>query len=73
MGYNGTGTFTQSGGTNTISATLRGLYLGYNPGSSGSYTLSGGSLSSEYEFVGYYGTGNFTQSGGTNTIYTWYL
>ena len=33
MGYSGTGTFTQSGGTNSISYSL---YLGYNAGSSGS-------------------------------------
>ena len=44
VGYSGTGSFTQSGGTNTISDYL---YLGYNSGSSGTYSLSGsGQLSS---------------------------
>ena len=69
MGSSGTGNFTQSGGTNTMS----------------NYTLSLGdsrwqqrNLQSQwdrpvvhtYEFVGHSGTGNFTQSGGTNTIST---
>ncbi len=67
VGCSGTGTFTQSGGTNAISYDL---WLGYNSGSSGTYSLSGsGQLSvSIYEVVGYSGTGTFTQSGGTNTI-----
>ena len=61
-----TKTFTQTGGTNTISSTL---YLGYNPGSSGSYELSGtGQLSAGYEYIGRSGTGTFTQTGGTNSI-----
>ena len=42
VGYNFSGAFVQSGGTNTASSTL---YLGYNTRSSGSYALSGGSLS----------------------------
>ena len=37
----GSGTFTQSGGTNTVSNTLT---LAANAGSSGTYNLSGGSL-----------------------------
>jgi T5SS/PEP-CTERM-associated repeat protein len=67
IGYNGNGTFTQTGGTNTASGVL---YLGYQAGSSGTYTLSGtGSFSNTgNEYVGYNGTGNFNQSGGTNTI-----
>ena len=41
IGYNSQGTFTQSGGTNTVpDATLAYLYLGFNAGSSGTYTLS---------------------------------
>ena len=45
------------------------LYLGYNTGASGTYTLSGtGSLSSGSEYVGYNGSGSFTQSGGTNSV-----
>ena len=66
IGYSGTGSFTQSGGTNSVSGSL---YLGYNSGSSGTYNLSGsGLLSAPSEYIGYSGTGSFTQSGGTNTI-----
>ncbi len=66
IGYYGTGSFTQSGGTNTVNTQL---VLGGNIGSNGAYTLSGtGSLTAAYEYVGYWGTGSFTQSGGTNTV-----
>ena len=65
VGSGGTGTFSQSGGINTIG---KYLYLGYNPGDSGAYSLIGGQLSPvDAEFVGFYGTGSFTQSGGTNS------
>ena len=66
VGYSGTGTFTQTGGINTISFYF---YLGYNSGSTGTYNLSGtGQLSAATEYIGYYGTGTFTQTGGTNSI-----
>ncbi|MHB9074490.1 MAG: autotransporter outer membrane beta-barrel domain-containing protein [Desulfobaccales bacterium] len=66
IGYSGTGTFTQSGGTHTIS---QGLYLGVNSGSSGTYTLSGGSLSvTGGEYIGYGSTGDFIQTGGSHTV-----
>ena len=66
MGSGGTGTFTQSGGTSTIS---RLLYLGYSDGDSGTYNLSGvAQLSAHTEYVGFSGTGTLTQSGGTNGI-----
>jgi hypothetical protein len=65
IGSDGTGTFTQSGGTNTVTTNLT---LGLNPTGNGSYDLSGGALSAVYEYIGYSGTGLFTQSGGTNTI-----
>ncbi len=67
VGQSGTGTFTQSGGTNSLSTGQSGLVLGFNPGSSGTYNLSGGSLYGASEMMGDSGTGNFTQSGGTNT------
>ncbi len=55
----------QSGGTNSVGV----LYLGFNSGSSGTYTLGGnGRLSAPWEVVGGFGAGNFTQSGGTNSI-----
>ena len=41
IGYSGTGTFTQTGGTNTISGYL---WLGLNSGSSGTYNLNSGTL-----------------------------
>ena len=67
VGYSGTGKFTQSGGTNAVSGN-GSLSIAYTSGSSGTYTLSGGSLSAVVESVGIFGTANFTQSGGTNTI-----
>ena len=41
VGYTGQGTFTQTGGTNTVSGTL---YLSWLPGGSGTYNLDGGQL-----------------------------
>ena len=62
----GTGSFTQSGGTNSATAPI---LLGVNPGSNGTYNLSGsGLLSAFQEAVGYSGTGIFTQSGGTHAV-----
>lgn len=64
----GTGTFTQTGGTNTVAG---GLYVGSEilasgAGGSGAYNLYGGVLQADYEYVG--GAGTFTQTGGTNTV-----
>ena len=68
VGYSGTGTLTQSGGTNNVSS-AGGLYLGYNLGSSGSYSLSGsGVLSANLEYVGSSGMGTFNQTGGSNSV-----
>ena len=65
VGYSGTGSFTQSGGTNTLGL----LYLGYNAGACGSYSLGGTAwLKAGYEYVGGSGTGSFTQSAGTNAV-----
>ena len=77
VGYSGTGNFTQTGGTNTVTNESAesfdlALTLGYNAGGSGSYSLSGGSLIAGNECVGNLGTGSFTQSGGTNTIFNAY-
>ena len=66
VGNSGTGTFTNSGGTNTVTSNL---YLGYSSGSSGSYSLSdSGRLSASLEYVGYNGAGIFVQRGGTNSL-----
>jgi fibronectin-binding autotransporter adhesin len=65
VGGSGTGTFTQSAGTNNISNA--NLILGANPGSSGTYNLRGsGQVSADIEYIGYASTGVFTQTGGTN-------
>ena len=67
-GSNGSGTFNQNGGVNTITGI--GLYLGENATDSGYYNLSGtGTLVSAYgEVIGDNGAGYFTQSGGSNSI-----
>ncbi len=66
LGNNGTGTFTQSGGTHAVS---NSLYMAFSAGSKGIYDLSGsGSLSADYEYVGTTGTGIFKQSGGGNVV-----
>ena len=67
IGNSGTGTFTQTGGTNYL---FRVLYLGNNSGSNGIYKLSGTGIlnANSTEVIGYNGTGTFTQTGGTNTI-----
>lgn len=68
----GTGIFTQSGGTHTVSDTL---FIGL--GGLGTYNLNAGSLSTKSESIGSSiyrfsvetgGTGIFTQSGGTHTV-----
>jgi len=62
----GTGTFTQTSGTNTVTNTLT---LALSPGSKGTYNLQGGTLQvGGNEFVGVSGTGTFTQTGGTHTV-----
>ena len=70
VGYSGTGSFTQSGGSNAgaNSSNPLSLTLGNNSGSVGTYALSStGQLTATAETIGYNGTGTFTQSGGTNT------
>jgi hypothetical protein len=63
IGYNGSGSYTQTGGTNTINL----LYLGYNSGSSGTYNLSNGRLRDGItEYIGYSGNAIFDQTGGNN-------
>ena len=58
IGYSGTGTFKQTGGTNTVTNTLT---IAATPGSSGTYDLSGGILTA-YNIVN---NDTFNQSGGT--------
>ena len=72
VGKSGSAIFNQSGGSNVIEkkSFVSGLYLGYYPGSSGTYNLSGGSLSAPSEEIGVLvgGLGVFNQSGGANTV-----
>jgi T5SS/PEP-CTERM-associated repeat protein len=64
-----TGTFSQDGGTNTLTNN-GGLDVDSVAGSPGisSYDLKAGQLSSNFEQIGGDGKAEFTQSGGTNTI-----
>jgi hypothetical protein len=69
IGSFGIGTFVQSGGTNTVASTLA---LGQQTGASGSYTLSGGTLSVGTQIAGSLGTsvggGTLTINGGTLSV-----
>ena len=61
IGYDGTGVFTQTGGTNTISYDLN---LGVNSGSTGTYFLNGGTLNVD-DIVSGAGTSSLLIDGGT--------
>ncbi len=78
VGYYGTGTFLQTGGTHNIrNADYSGrghLYVGHQQGSAGLYSLSGGDLIVDgTEYIGYYSAGEFVQTGGTNMADEIYL
>lgn len=64
VGTMGTGTFVQSGGTNTVATTL---IVGNNAGSNGTYRLVADSLAAGSEYVGHTGTGTFEQFSGIHT------
>jgi hypothetical protein len=73
IGQGGNGSFTQTGGANIYGGGGSELFLGSAAGSTGSYTLSAGTLSTGRmfglgEYIGYRGTGSFTQSGGLNSL-----
>ena len=70
IGYGGVGTFTQNGGENRCSYGLSNydLHLGYESGSSGTYTMTAGTLYTGDQYIGRLGTGSFIQSGGTNNV-----
>ena len=71
IGVSGSGGFTQSGGTNSVSDAVS---VGYAAGSSGTYSLSGsGLLLATDESIGDSGRGNFVQPGGTNSLSNLYL
>ena len=71
VGNSGTGSFTQSGGTNSVAyaSWTSTLYLGYSASSSGTYSLSGSGLLSDYAAdIGFAGVGVFNQTGGTHAV-----
>jgi len=60
------GELSQSGGSNSVAATLT---LGNQQGSSGTYDLTGGTLSvGGNEVIGFSGNGHFDQGGGDNAV-----
>ncbi|HKJ09156.1 MAG TPA: hypothetical protein VKA76_08720, partial [Gammaproteobacteria bacterium] len=71
IGYSGTGAYSQTGGTHTVSGYLE---MGWYAGSHGAYSLSGGTLnlqgdpSSDSLIVANYGTADFNQSGGAVNV-----
>ena len=70
IGYAGTGVFAQSGGLhNEAAGPFDGaIFVGYKPGSNGTYNLSGsGVLNTMSEYVGYSGFGTMNQSSGSNS------
>jgi hypothetical protein len=63
-GTQGGGQFSQSGGTHHNAV----LHVGHNTGTTGTFTLTGGTLVSGHQFIGNGGTGAFAHSGGTNSV-----
>jgi hypothetical protein len=64
VGFDGVGTFTQSGGSNSAAY----VALGFDPTGKGTVTLSAGSLSvAAGTYVGYGGAGTFNQTGGDHS------
>ncbi len=69
VGQSGNGTFTQTGGVNSLPFPGGVLYVAAGSGGLGTYNLNGGLLSAAvYEYVGVSGTGSLAQSAGTNTV-----
>ena len=66
MGNTGVGTFTETAGTDHVTAAL---YLGNGSTGTGTYNLYGGAVTvTGSEFLGYSGAATFTETGGSNTI-----
>jgi hypothetical protein len=78
VGPGSNGMFVQTGGSNSLANSLRGLgtlFIGTEPGSTGRYQLSGGQsvLSANTEIVGVAGAGTLQQAGGVNAAETLYV
>jgi hypothetical protein len=79
VGYSRNGTVNQTGGTHIVD---KNLYMGYDAGITGTFNLSGGTLTTNndggtyFQTVGYSGTGNFVHTDGTfdsGPLYVAYL
>jgi hypothetical protein len=71
VAYGARGAFNQTGGSHTLTGTSNtNLYVGYGAASSGTFNLSGGTLSvpSGNESIGNDGIGVFNQSAGVNSM-----
>ena len=69
VGYAGTGIFNQSGGTNTIATTLEvGLQYATNTPATGTYNLTGGTLSTGNTVVGDGEQGDFLNNNATHNV-----
>src|SRR6202040_2281892 len=70
IGGAGSGSFVQTGGTNTTGADSSGLTLGSEAAGAGSYSLENDAqLSANVEIIGDQGTGTFDQTdNSTNTV-----
>ena len=69
VGDSGTGTFSHSGGTVTVTSAEGGICVASDYGTVGTYNLSGtGQLFARDETVSNAGVGTFNQTGGTNTV-----
>ena len=64
IGFEGTGTVRQVGGSHTVNWLTFGELLG----SSGTYRLKGGTLAVGDADIGNYGIGSFIQIGGSHTV-----
>ena len=63
IGNVGSGAYHQTGGVNNVSGDL---YVGYLTGSSGTYSISAGSLVAQHLWSGFQGLGNVSISGSAN-------
>ena len=52
VGFSGTATFTQTGGTHTVSGANGNLVIGYAPTGVGTYTISNGNLTADSLYLG---------------------
>ena len=70
VGVLGTGTVNQSGGSVSVGGNLTLGLIGTTPEPTGTYNLTGGTLSASNEYIGSFGQGRFIQNGlgTTNTV-----